>query len=121
MCIAVGLNAVHIGLPKGAAVHTANLVHWLCIKGCIGDVDPVLKPTHAVCFVGSIRLNGDARDEDCGLGALGRAAGGESEDNGGKNECFFHVDMGLKSEKLVAFEKHQQHRSNKADGGDGVG
>jgi hypothetical protein len=31
------------------------------------------------------------------------------------------VDIKLKSEKLVAFENHQQHGSNKADGGDGVG
>jgi hypothetical protein len=98
----LGLNAVHVRLPKGAPVHAANLIHWLCIKGRIADVYSVLKTTHAIGFVGSVRLNGDARDEDCGLGALGRAAGGESEDNGGENECFFHVDMGLKSEKIKA-------------------
>jgi hypothetical protein len=96
MCIVLGLDAVHIGLPKGAAVHAANLVHWLCIKGCIGDVDPVLKPTHAVCFVGPIRLNGYARDEHRGFGALWRAAGGKSEDNGGENERFFHCGYGVK-------------------------
>jgi hypothetical protein len=75
-------------------MHSANLVHRFAVKGRIGDVDPVLKPAHTVCFVGAIRLDGDARDKDCGLGAFGSAAGGKSEDNGGENECFFHVDMG---------------------------
>jgi hypothetical protein len=115
------LDAVHIGLPKGTAVHPANLVHRLRIKGRIGNVNSILKPTHTVGFVRSIRLNGDARDEYCGLGALGRAAGGKSEGEGGENKCFFHCGYGLKVKKLVAFEKHSQHGGNKPDGGDGVG
>ena len=106
MCIAVGLNAVHVRLPKGAPVHAPNLVHWLCIKGRIADVDPVLKPTHAVSSVGSVGLDGDARHEHGGLGALGRAAGGKNKGEGGENECFFHGKNEVKSEKLVAFEDH---------------
>jgi hypothetical protein len=81
-------------------VHSANLVHRLCIKGRIADVNPVLKPAHAIGFIGSVGLDGDARHEYGGLGAFGRATGGQSEDNGGENERFFHVDMGLIGEKI---------------------
>jgi hypothetical protein len=102
-CIVLELDAVHIGLPKRTAVHTPNLVHRFAVKGRIADVDPVLKPTHAVFFVGSIRLNGNARHEDAGLGALGRAAACENKGNNNKNECFFHCKYGLKVKKLVAF------------------
>lgn len=90
MFIALGLNAVHIGLPERPPVHPANLVHRLRIKRRIADVNAVLETAHAVGLIGAIRLDGNARNEDCGLGAFGRAAGGQSEDNGGENECFFH-------------------------------
>jgi hypothetical protein len=93
-CIALGLNAVHIGLPERAPVHAANLVHWLVVVRRVIDVHSVLEPAHAIAFIGAIWLDGHARDKDCGLGALWRAAGGENKGNNGENECFFHVDMG---------------------------
>jgi hypothetical protein len=117
----LGLNAVHVRLPKGAPVHAANLIHRLSIKGRIADVHAILEPAHAIGFVGAVGLDGDAWHEHGGLGAARRATGGKSENNGGKNECFFHCGYGLKVKKLVAFKEHQQHGSNKADGGDRVG
>jgi hypothetical protein len=96
MFMSVGLDAVHIGLPKRTAVHAANLVHRFTVKCRIGYVYPVLKPTHAIGFIGPIRLDGYARDEYGGLGAFGRTTGSKNEGKGGENESFFHVDMRLK-------------------------
>jgi hypothetical protein len=77
-------------------VHSANPVHWLCIKGRIGYVNAVLKTAHAVSFVRAIRLDGNARDEYGGLGAFWRAAGSKNKDKKDENECFFHCGYGVK-------------------------